>query len=91
MKTLQELYTEIIKSDELKKAFAEAAKSGAVIEFAKAHGVETTQEEIKAFFQEKKSDDAKLSAEELENAAGGQCLPEGMASYYGDYSCTTPY
>lgn len=35
MKSLQELYAEIIASDDLKKAFAEAAKNNTVTQFAK--------------------------------------------------------
>ncbi|MBR5088793.1 MAG: hypothetical protein IK093_05145 [Ruminiclostridium sp.] len=73
MKTLQELYNEIIKSDELKKQFAEAAKNNTVVDFAKANGVETTMDEIKAFLEEKQKKDAELDPSELENAAGGTC------------------
>ena len=71
MKTLQELYTEIMGSDELKKAFVEAAKGGKVADFLKANGCEATAEEIKAFLQEKA--DQPLSDEELDSAAGGGC------------------
>ena len=71
MKTLQELYNAIMGSDELKKAFAEAAKDGKVADFLKANGCEATAEEVKAFIQEKASQP--LSDEELDNAAGGAC------------------
>ena len=70
MKTLQELYNEIIGSEELKAAFAEAAKGGKVAEFLKAHGCEATTEELTAFL---KSQTGELSDEELDNAAGGGC------------------
>ncbi len=73
MKSLQELYTEIMGSDELKKAFAKAAKSGKVTEFLKAHGCETTEEDIKTFLKEKA--DQPLSDEELDSVAGGDCNP----------------
>ncbi|MBR5088796.1 MAG: Nif11 family protein [Ruminiclostridium sp.] len=73
MKTLQELYNEIVGSDALKKQFAEAAKNNAVVDFAKANGVETTLDEIKAFLEEKQKKDAELDPAELENAAGGTC------------------
>ncbi|MBR5088798.1 MAG: hypothetical protein IK093_05175 [Ruminiclostridium sp.] len=73
MKTLQELYNEIIKSDELKKQFTEAAKNDTIVDFAKANGVETTLDEIKAFLEEKQKKDAELDPAELENAAGGGC------------------
>ena len=71
MKTLQELYTEIMGSDELKKAFLEAAKGGKVADFLKANGCEATAEEIKAFLKEKA--DQELSDDELDSVAGGTC------------------
>ncbi|MDO4405106.1 MAG: hypothetical protein Q4C09_08730 [Atopobiaceae bacterium] len=37
MKTAQELYSEIIASDELKKAFVEAMKADELGDFLKAH------------------------------------------------------
>jgi hypothetical protein len=70
MKTLQELYNEIIGSEDLKAAFAEAAKSGKTAEFLKAQGCEATQEELKTFL---KSQTGELSDEELDNASGGGC------------------
>ena len=71
MKTLQELYTEIISSEELKKAFADAADENKMVEFAKGHGVETTIEDIMAFLESKKQSDTELSPEDLQDAAGG--------------------
>lgn len=38
MKTLQELYSEILKSEELKKALAGAMKGNKADDFLKAHG-----------------------------------------------------
>ena len=73
MKTLQELYSEIIAGEEMKKAFAEAAKNDKIVEFAKEHGVDTTADEIKAFLEAKSEEEKELSPEELENAAGGNC------------------
>ena len=91
MKNLQELYNEIMENDELKKAFSAAAQKNAILEFAKEHGVESTMDEIKAFLEEQNRDDARISSTELENAAGGGCIKEGLASYYGDSSCNQPY
>ena len=71
MKTLQELYSEIIASDELKAAFAEAAKSGKALDFLKDHGCEATAEELAAFLKNQTS--GELSDEELDNASGGGC------------------
>jgi len=73
MKTLQELYNEIIANDGLKNAFVEAAKDNKVVEFAKEHGVETTLDEIKAFLEAPKPQEKELAPEEMENAAGGAC------------------
>ena len=73
MKTLQELYKEIINSDELKIAFTEAAKAGKALEFIKAQGCETTEEELKAFLSKQSGE---LSDDELDNAAGGTCNNE---------------
>jgi len=41
--------------------------------FLKEHGCEATLEEVKAFLEAKQQEDAPLSFNELENAAGGNC------------------
>ena len=76
MKTLQELYNEVITSDELKKEFLEAGKNGKAMEFIKAQGCDATLDEIKAFLDNQAKADKELSVEELENAAGGTCNDE---------------
>jgi len=75
MKTVQEFYSEIMASDELKKAFAAVAQSEeGIVAFAKEHGVDTTLDEIKAFLKEQTQNENKeLAPEEMENAAGGTC------------------
>ena len=84
MKTIQELYNEIMASKELKAQFIDAAKAGKQEEFLKAHGCEATLEEVKAFLEANQKEDAPLSFDELENAAGGTCnqttIFEGVAS-----------
>ena len=70
MKTIQELYTEVMGSQELKAQFIEAANAGKQEEFLKAHGCEATLEEVKAFLEAKAKEDAPLSLDEMENAAG---------------------
>ena len=81
MKTIQELYTEVMENQELKAQFIEAANAGKQEAFLKEHGCEATLEEVKAFLEAKQKEDAPLSVNELENAAGG-CSPEmeGIAS-----------
>jgi len=73
MKTLHELYKEILDSDELKATFVDAAKNGKAAEFLQVHGCEATAEEVTAFL---KSQTGELSDEELDNAAGGGCNDE---------------
>ena len=74
MKTLQEMYDEIIASDEQKAAFAEASKNGKTLEFLKENGCETTAEELEAFLTEQREKlSGQLTDEELENVAGGKC------------------
>ncbi len=77
MKTLQEMYEEIKKSDDLKKALAEAVKAEKVTDFLKAHDCDATYDELKEFVAEKTAQDKpiKLSDEELDNAAGGDGDP----------------
>ena len=86
MKTIQELYCEIMGSQELKEQFIEAAKAGKQEEFLKAHGCEATLEEVKAFLEAKAQEDAPLSVDEMENAAGGVCNQkthdEGLWSFF---------
>ena len=67
MKTLQELYNEVIASEELKKEYLQAVSDKKVGTFMKAHGCEATAEESQ------KTVDKELSVEELENVAGGGC------------------
>ena len=75
MKTIQELYKEVIASDELKKEFMEATRDEKeakkkVGEFLKKHGCDATIEEVKAFFEEKL--EGELDEDDLEAVAGGK-------------------
>ena len=74
MKTLEDLYKEVMASDELKAAFAQAAKDNKVADFLKAQGCDATEDEFKAFLTEKAKTDKALSKDELENVAGGSFL-----------------
>ena len=76
MKTIQELYSEIMANQELKAQFIEAAKAGKQEAFLKEHGCEATLEEVKTFLEAKQQEDAPLSLDELDNAAGGGCNKE---------------
>ena len=69
MKTLDEMYNEIISDEELKKTFVQARKDGKVTELLKAHGCEATEQEVDEFLEKRSV--TELSDEELDNAAGG--------------------
>jgi predicted house-cleaning noncanonical NTP pyrophosphatase (MazG superfamily) len=73
MKTVRELYVEIMANDEQKRAFVEAMKAGKLEDFLKAHDCEATEEEVREFIETKAADDTplELSVDELERIAGG--------------------
>ena len=82
MKTLKELYDEILASDELKKEFAGcAANEQDTAAFLEKYGCDATVEELKEFIKEKMAENmAKISEEKLAAAAGGtdaELPPEG--------------
>lgn len=70
MKTIEELYNEVLASDELKREFL-TLKADQVEAFVKAHGCEATFDEVKAFFEMKKNS-AEFSENELGQVAGGK-------------------
>ena len=71
MKTLEELYKEVMASEELKKEFC-ALKPEEVEGFAEKHGCKATLDEIKAFLTEKSKAEGEISEEEVEQIAGGK-------------------
>ena len=71
MKTLEELYNEVMASDELKKEFC-SLKPEEVEGFAEKHGCKATFDEIKTFLTEKSSSFGELSDEEIEQVSGGK-------------------
>ena len=73
MKTIQELYNEVMGNEELKAKIIEAANAGKQEAFLKEHGCEASLEEAAAFLKAKSEEDAPLSLDELENSAGGGC------------------
>ena len=86
MKTMQELYSEIVASDELKKAFVEAMKANKLEDFLKAHGCEATREEIQEFIDAKAAEDTpiELSDDELKYVAGGSFVDSVECSHKGN-------
>ena len=71
MKTLQELYTEVMNSDALKTEFLTLTTPEQVVAFAEKNGCPATLEEIKSFFEEQSAAAGELSDEKLAMVAGG--------------------
>jgi len=53
MKTMQDLYKEVVADEKLRGELLDAFNAGKVEEFAKAHGCNATLAEIKAFVKTK--------------------------------------
>ena len=72
MKTIEELYGEIVSSDEQKKAFVEAMKADKLGDYLKAHGCEATETEIQEYIETKAAEDApiELSEDEVKQVVG---------------------
>lgn len=78
MKTLEELYKDILASEELKLQCAEAIKAQKLEDFLKAHECEATMEEVKAFLESKKE----VSMDKLDAVAGGCNVAEAISSVF---------
>ena len=72
MKTLDELYAEVMNSEELKNEFLTLKTPEDIVTFAAKHGCTATLDEIKAFFEEKAKASGELSEDELAQVAGGK-------------------
>ena len=87
--TLQEAYKKITSSPELKAKALEALKSGKGDEFLKEQGIDYSLDQIKEFLQPKES--GELSREQLDMAAGGCLVLDGVAmrtlDFIGDPEC----
>ena len=86
MKTIQELYSEVIVSDEQKKALVEAMKANKLEDFLKAHGCEATVEEVQEYIETKAAEDSpiELSDDELKYVAGGSFVDSVECSHKGN-------
>ena len=71
MKTLDELYREVMEDDALKSAYIEAAGSGRAEDFLKAHGCEVTAAELEEFMKNG-GKSGELTDDELDNVAAGK-------------------
>ena len=72
MKTLQELYTEVMNSDALKTEFLTLTTTEEIVAFAEKNGCPAALEEIKTFLEERAAATGELSDEELAQVAGGK-------------------
>lgn len=73
MKTLEELYNEIIGSEELKTAFSQAVKENKLEDFLKVNGCEASVQEMEDFIKGMKEKENELTDEELDSVSGGGC------------------
>ncbi len=71
MKTLYELYNEVVASEELQNEILSMESLEELVTFAAKHGCDTTLDDIEAFLEEKQKAFGELSEEELEQVAGG--------------------
>jgi len=82
MKTIEELYNEVMTSEDLRKECVEAMNAGKQEEFLKKHDCNVTLEEVMAFVDEKNKEDAEISLDQLHNVAGGDgladCFPDSL-------------
>jgi len=81
MKTLNELYIEVTASDALKAEFLALKTPEDIVAFAKKYGCDATQDDIKAFFEEKQKAAGELNEKELEQVAGGKSGSWAEAKY----------
>ena len=71
MKTIQELYNEVMASEALKEELKEASQKGKVDEFLKQHDCNATTDELMSFLEGMQGEDEDLSLDDLELVAGG--------------------
>ena len=69
MKTVEEMYHEILADEALRESFRNALKAGSVEAFLKENGCNSPLEEVKAFLESHRE----LSDDELEFVTGGGC------------------
>ena len=83
MKTIEQLYDEIKRDDNLKSEFSAAMQENKLEEFAKAHECEASVTDIMSYVRNTKTQE--LNLDDLENVAGGACTTLSC-----DISCGCP-
>lgn len=91
MKSLQELYDEVIASEEMKTEFLECGKTEeGTAEFLKKYDCSASVDELKAFLNEKMTAETKeLSEEELKQIAGGAKAVDALITVLAFAGCVT--
>lgn len=87
MKTIDELYKEVMGNEELKEEFLAAVQNNTGGAFLKNHGCEASLPEVMEYINGLKT--VELSEDDLETVAGG-CKPESdkCHTFYDCYSST---
>ena len=88
MKTLEELYAEIIVDEEAKAAFARAMRAGDAESFLREHGCDATADDLGEFIGLKVAEEGpmELDMDKLAEIAGGSHITQTVACSDGD-SC----
>ena len=91
MKSLQELYDEVIASEEMKAEFLECGKTEEdTAGFLKKYGCTASVDELKVFLNEKMTEKTKeLSEEELKQIAGGTKAADVVITVLAFGGCVT--
>lgn len=82
MKSIEQLYQEVLGSEELKKEFAQAVHENRVEDFLKKNGCEAGKQELETFLEELQEKEGELSENELDAVAGGCNKQEALFSAY---------
>ena len=84
MKTLEELYREVMADNALKSEYLEAAGNGRAEDFLKSHGCEASAQELEAFME--KNGEAALG-----NMASGELSDDELDDVAAGKKCGTVY
>ena len=78
MKSIQELYDEVMASKELKAEYLKAHREGKIAGFLTAHDCSASVNDLKAFMEGRKdaAKSGELSDDELDDVSGGSCEPD---------------
>ena len=72
MKTIKDLYDEVMADENLQREYVSAAENDRVDEFLKTHGCGAYAEDLEKFFAEMTEKSGELDDDELDNVAAGR-------------------